>query len=101
MQCSSNCYISVIFLVIKNINLWKSLGLDYILKQRDRIFKLVGVGQPLAANEVPLDIIVEGHSASKKILAHENNLLARKNKLLENDKRFSDSERDNGAIFMS
>ena len=43
MQCTSNAYISVVFSVIKNINLWKSLDLDCLLEQGNRIFKLVGV----------------------------------------------------------
>ena len=33
MQCTSNAYISIVFSIIKNINLWKSLDLDYILKE--------------------------------------------------------------------
>ena len=32
MQCTSNAYISIVFSVVKNINLWKSLDLDYILE---------------------------------------------------------------------
>ena len=76
MQCTSNAYISFAFSVIKNINLWKSLDLDYILEQGNRIFKLVGVSQPLAMDELPLEIIIEGHSVSVKMLAHEYNLFA-------------------------
>ena len=43
MQCTSNAYISIVFSVIKKINLWKSLDLDCLLEQGNRIFKLVGV----------------------------------------------------------
>ena len=32
MQCTSNAYMSIVFSVVKNINLWKSLDLDYILE---------------------------------------------------------------------
>ena len=70
MECTSNSYISV-NLVIKNISIWKSLGLDYILKQGERIFRLVRVSQSLAVKDLPLDIIIDGHSVSKKMLAHE------------------------------
>ena len=62
IQCTSNAYISIIYSVIKNINLRKSLDLEDILEQGDRIFKLVGVSQPLAMDELPLEIIIEGRS---------------------------------------
>lgn len=99
MQCTSNSYISV-NLVIKNISIWKSLGLDYILKQGERIFRLVCVSQSLAVKDLLLDIIIDGHSVSKKMLAHESNLFAERNDSLESYRRYSESERDNGVNFM-
>ena len=99
MQCTSNSYISV-NLVIKNISIWKSLGLDYILKQGERIFRLVCVSQSLAVDDFPFDIIIDDHSVSKKTLVHESNLFAERNDSLESYRRYSESERDNGVIFM-
>ena len=99
-QCTSNAYISFILSVIKNINLWKSLYLDDILKQGDRIFKWVGVSQLLVMDELPLEIIIEGHSVSMKMLAHESNLFAEKDNLFENYRSYSDAQKDNGAISM-
>ena len=51
-------------------------------------------------DELPLQIIIERHSVSVKMLAHESNLFAERDDLFENYKSYSDVENGNGAIFM-
>ena len=51
-------------------------------------------------DELPLQIIIESHSVSVKMLAHESNLFAERDDLFENYKSYSDVENGNGAIFM-
>lgn len=47
-----------------------------LYSERSLHFELVGVSQPSAMDELPLEIVIEGHSVSVKILAHESNWLA-------------------------
>ena len=70
--------------LLRKINLWNSLNLDYILEQGDRIFKFVGVSQPLAIDELPFEIIIVSQSMSVKMLAHESNLFPERDDLFEN-----------------
>ena len=70
------------------------------MEQEDRVFKLAGVSQPLAVDELFLEIIIESHSVSVKMFAHESNLFSERNDLFENYRRYSDAEKDNRAIFM-
>lgn len=44
----------------------------------------VGVYHPLAVNELPYDISIEGTHVLAEMLAHENDLLMEKENLLEN-----------------
>lgn len=44
----------------------------------------VGVCHPLAVNELPYDISIEGTHVLAEMLAHENDLLMEKENLLEN-----------------
>ena len=50
--------------------------------------------------ELPLRIIIEGHSVSVKMLAHESNLFAERDDLFESYRSYSDVEKGNRAIFM-
>ena len=99
MQCTSNAYLAIIFSAIKNIGLWKSHDLDYILDQGDRIFKSVGINQPLAVDELPLNLAVEGASASVTMLARESSLFSETNEPFKNFRQDSDRDRGSGAIF--
>ena len=60
MQFTSNAYFAIIFSALKSIDIWKTFDLDYIVEQGDNIFKQIGVYQPLAVDELPHDISVEG-----------------------------------------
>ena len=82
MQCTSNAYLAIIFLTIKNINIWKSFDLDCILEQGGRFFKDVDVNQ--AVDELQHSISIEGAHISTKMLAHEIDLSAERNDLFAN-----------------
>ena len=82
MQCTSNAYLAIIFLTIKNINIWKSFDLNCILEQRGRFFKDVDVNQ--AVDELQHSISIEGAHISTKMLAHEIDLSAERNDLFAN-----------------
>ena len=99
MQCTSNAYFAIIFSAIKNIDIWKTFDLDYVLEQGDNIFKEVGVYQPLAVDELPHDISIEDTHVSAEMLAHESNLFAEKDNLFENCRHYDSTEKGNGAIF--
>ena len=92
-------YLANFFLAIKNVNMWKPFDLGYILKQGDRVFKDVDLNQALAVDEFPLNISIESINISTKILVQESNLFAERNDLLANYRNYTESERDNGAIF--
>ena len=100
MQCTSNAYFAIIFSAIKSIDIWKTFDLDYILEQGDSIFKQVGVYQPLAVDELPHDISIEGTHVSAKMLAHESNLFVEKENFFENYRHYYSTEKGNGAIFI-
>lgn len=73
-------WISNAYLAVKNIGLWKSYGLDCLLDQRNRIFRSVGINEPLAVGELPLKITIKGASASVRwFLACESSLLIETN----------------------
>ena len=99
MQCTSNADFAIIFSAIKSIDIWKTFDLDYILEQGDSIFKQVGVYHPLAVDELPHDISIEGTHVSAKMLAHESNLFVEKKNLFENYRRYDSTGKGNGAIF--
>ena len=46
------------------MGLWKSLDLDIILAQGDELFKSIRINKPLAADELPLTVLFEGHDIS-------------------------------------
>ena len=65
---------------LKRVSLWKSLDLDYVLEQGDKIFEDKKLYEYLA-------------------VAHESLLLAENNNLFQNYRHYSESDRGNGAIF--
>ena len=87
-QCTANAYLAIVLSAIKNVNIWKSFDLDYVLEQGDRIFndvcRVKGIYQSLAVDELPLNIVLEGVHVSATRLAHESYLFCEKNNLFEN-----------------
>lgn len=51
-------------------------------------------------DELPLEIIFEGHSVSVKKFAGERNLFVERNDLFENCRCYSDAEKSNGVTFL-
>ena len=102
-QCTAIAHFAIVFSAVKNINIWKSFDLDYILEQGDKIFKQVcrlkGNYDYLAVDEPPLSIQLEGISLSVRRLALENHLFGDRNNLFENHIHYSETEKGNGAIF--
>jgi len=68
MQCMSNAYFAICFSLLKKASTWKSFDLDYILDQGDRLFKLTGIKQYLAVDELPTNFDLEGCSIVAKML---------------------------------
>lgn len=52
MHCTNKAYLTLIFSKIKNINIWKSFGRDYIFEHEGRVFKGVDVNQALILDEL-------------------------------------------------
>ena len=102
-QCTANAYFAIIYSAIKNIGIWKPFDIDYILQQGNRIFRDVcvatGVIQPLAVDQLPPNIYMEGIYISINSLSHESHLFLEKNNLFENYRHYSPSEKGNGVIF--
>ena len=88
MQCTSNAYFAIIFSAVMSIDIWKTFDLDYILNRGDKIFKEVGVYQPLAVDELPHDISIEDTHVSAEMLAHESNLFVEKDNLFKNYRHY-------------
>ena len=65
MQFISKSFIYIVFSVIKDIDKIWLLGLNYFLQKRDKTFTNVGINEPLAADGVPINMIIEG---MKKII---------------------------------
>ena len=59
MQCTRNAYLAIIFLIIKNITIWKPFDHDSIFGQGNRVFKDADMNQALAVDELPLSISIE------------------------------------------
>ena len=45
---------------IRQISVWKSFNLDYILDKGDRVFQLVGLQDPFEVDELQLNADMEG-----------------------------------------
>ena len=73
MQCTSNGFISIVFLVFKDID-----------KRNE---------------ELPFDIISEGMNFPTKTLSHKSNLFLNKENLLENYRNYSVSKKGDCTIF--
>lgn len=72
------------------------------MEQGDQVFndvcKDVGVIQPLAVDELPLNIYIKENRVSSKTLAHESRLLVKKDNISENYKHYDASEKSNEAL---
>ena len=66
MQCTSNAYFSIAYSLIKKPSIWKSWDLDYVLEQGDILPKSVGIGQPLAVDELPINFKIENFELNGK-----------------------------------
>jgi len=102
-QCTANAYVAIVLSVIKNVNIWKTFDLDYVLEQADRIFNDVcrnkGIYQPLAVDELPPNFLLEGINVSAQRLVHESHIFSDKNNLFENYSHYDANQKGNGAIF--
>ena len=72
------------------------------MEQGDQVFndvcKDVGVIQPLAVDELPLNIYIKENLVSSKTLAHESRLLVKKDNISENYKHYDASGKSNEAL---
>ena len=72
MQCKSNAYFFIVYSVIKRPSISKSWGLDYIIEQDDMLFKSIGIGQPLAVDELPINFKIENFDLNEVTFDHES-----------------------------
>ena len=89
---------------LKRVSLWKSLDLDYVLEQGDKIFEDKKLYEYLAVDEIPFNFALESTNISVQgdfclTFAHESLLFAENNNLFQNYRHYSESDRGNGAIF--
>ena len=68
--CRYNGYIFIVFAVIKGIDKWKLFDLDFIFKQGDKAFELVGVNEPLTVDQLPRNAINEVINVSAEIFSN-------------------------------
>ena len=59
-QCSCISLYAICFSVIKNISIWKSYDLDYILVNGDSLYKLLAIRGLLSAGDLPQYVAIEG-----------------------------------------
>ena len=60
IQCTSNAFLAICFSAVKNVSVWKPFDLDYILYHGDNLMKSLEAFQPLAVDELPLSVNIEG-----------------------------------------
>ena len=99
MQCTSNAYFSIAYSLIKKPSIWKSWDLDYVLEQGDILLKSVGIGQPLAVDELPINFKIENFELNGVMLDHESHLMQGKNDFFENNRHLTQRSTGDGAIF--
>ena len=101
-QYTSKAYLASVFSSSHNISIWEILDIGYILEQGDQVFndvcKDVGVIQPLAVDELPLNIYIKENLVSSKTLVHESRLLVKKDNISENYKHYDAPEKSNEAL---
>ena len=59
IQCTSNAFIAVCFAAVKNVLIWKSWDLDFILDQGE-IFKSLSLYHAIAVDELLLSLKIKG-----------------------------------------
>ena len=99
MQCISNAYFAIAYSVIKKPSIWKLWALDYVLEQGDILFKNVGIGQPLAVDELPINFKIESFDLNTVMLDQESHLMQSKNDLFENCRHLTQRSTGDWAIF--
>ena len=62
IKCTSNAYFAIIFSAIKKVSLWKSIDVHYIIDKGDMFFKSLDINQPLAVDELPYVVDIEGYN---------------------------------------
>ena len=75
------------------------MGPRLILEQGDILFKSVGIGQPLAVDELPISFKIENFDLNGVMLDHESHLMQDKNNLFENYRYLTQRNNGDGAIF--
>ena len=98
IQCTSNAYLAICFSLIKTVSAWKNFDLDYILDEGDRLFKLTGIMEPLAVDELPTTFDLEGCRLVSSIMFSHSGLLTDTN-LFNHHTGMLPNELGNGAIF--
>ena len=62
IKCTSNAYFAIIFSAMKKVSLWKTNEINYILDKGDMLLKSLGINQPLAFDELPHVVNIEGYN---------------------------------------
>ena len=48
IQCACNALYTICFSTIKNVSIWKTFDIDYILERGDETVKILGISRPLS-----------------------------------------------------
>ena len=95
IQCSCNSLYAICFSIIKRVSLWKSLDIDYILENGDKIFKSIGIPRSLFMNELPRSIAIENTNIDVELLSNSFGFFCENNIFSNHSK----TENGNGLIF--
>ena len=75
MQCSCNALYAICFSLYKNVSVWKSQDLDYVLEHGDALFKRVVIPRALTMDELPNNVSIEGNNIEIEMLSTCSGLL--------------------------
>ena len=99
LRCTTNAYFTIIFSAKKKVSLWKAIEINYILDKGDMLFKTLGINQPLAFNELPHVVNIEGWNIHTEFFLRYNDIFGYNNNLFEHIRNLDCSQTGNGAIF--
>ena len=67
IQCTSNAFIAVCFAAVKNVLIWKSWDLDFILDQGEILMKSLSLYHAIAVDELLLSLKIKGSDLEVKM----------------------------------
>ena len=97
-QCACNTLFSIAWSVIRQVGLWNSSDLDFILNEGDKIYKGLHIGTFISADELPQCINIENNEIYvEKLRFHQGTILKHSVNFLRNS---YESNINNGNGFL-